>query len=503
MREVDPPTMRVVALPTMRGVFYDYNRGKGKRDPEQRFRECQQRCQRQEEGQQQRQCQQRCQQEYRREIEQEHQGTGGEETNPQKREENNPYLFESHRWMTGYRSSHGHLRILEKFTQRSELFRGIEKFRVAVAEFEPQSFMMPHHTDGEAIYIVVRGQGTIGIANQDEKNSFNMEKGDAIRVPSGSTTYFINRDNKEKLFVYVLSKSAGLPGEVRQYFGAGGVNPESFYRAISSGILEKSFNTPRDRLERLFGQQKQGIIVKASEEQIRAISQHASSSTKQTKGETEGPFNVLKERPLFGNRLGQFIVAPPEKFQQLRDLDVAIGFMNISQGAMVIPSINTRITGLILIVEGSGYFELQCPHLGSQKQGQGSSGEKRWQEEQEGNVHYQKVGFPVNVGDLVVVPVGHPMTFVANKGSNLRLVGFGINGQNSKVNFLAGKQSIWSDIETEAKELAFNMTTKEVEEIFQKQEESYFVPGPEQRERGEEGRWVQEHHLSSILDFVF
>lgn len=59
------------------------------------------------------------------------------------------------------------------------------------------------------------GQGTIGIANQDEKNSFNMEKGDAIRVPSGSTTYFINRDNKEKLFVYVLSKSAGLPGEVR------------------------------------------------------------------------------------------------------------------------------------------------------------------------------------------------------------------------------------------------------------------------------------------------
>lgn len=131
--------------------------GKGKRDPEQRFRECQQRCQRQEEGQQQRQCQQRCQQEYRREIEQEHQGTGGEETNPQKREENNPYLFESHRWMTGYRSSHGHLRVLEKFTQRSELFRGIEKFRVAVAEFEPQSFMMPHHTDGEAIYIVVRG----------------------------------------------------------------------------------------------------------------------------------------------------------------------------------------------------------------------------------------------------------------------------------------------------------------------------------------------------------
>ncbi|KAF3621969.1 hypothetical protein FXO38_26983 [Capsicum annuum] len=425
--------------------------GKGKRDPEQRFRECQQRCQRQEEGQQQRQCQQRCQQEYRREIEQEHQGTGGEETNPQKREENNPYLFESHRWMTGYRSSHGHLRVLEKFTQRSELFRGIEKFRVAVAEFEPQSFMMPHHTDGEAIYIVVRGQGTIGIANQDEKNSFNMEKGDAIRVPSGSTTYFINRDNKEKLFVYVLSKSAGLPGEVRQYFGAGGVNPESFYRAISSGILEKSFN----------------------------------------------------ERPLFGNRLGQFIVAPPEKFQQLRDLDVAIGFMNISQGAMVIPSINTRITGLILIVEGSGYFELQCPHLGSQKQGQGSSGEKRWQEEQEGNVHYQKVGFPVNVGDLVVVPVGHPMTFVANKGSNLRMVGFGINGQNSKVNFLVGKQSIWSDIETEAKELAFNMPTKEVEEIFQKQEESYFVPGPEQRERGEEGRWVQEHHLSSILDFVF
>lgn len=52
------------------------------------------------------------------------------------------------------------------------------------------------------------------------------------------------------------------------------------------------------------------------------------------------------------------------------------------------------------------------------------------------------------------------------------------------------------------------MPGREVEEIFQKQDQSYFVAGPEHRqqqpgERGEEGRKGQDQYLSAILDFVF
>ncbi|MCE3215001.1 hypothetical protein HAX54_000519, partial [Datura stramonium] len=145
-----------------------------------------------------------------------------------------------------------------------------------------------------------------------------------MRVPAGSTIYLLNRDNNEKFFAYMLAKSVNAPGQVQAYFSAGGENPESFYRAFSTDILETAFNTPRDRLERLFGQQKQGIIIKATEEQIRAISEHASRSTKQTKGEIRSPFNLLKERPLFESRFGQFFEASPERFEQLRDLDTAV-----------------------------------------------------------------------------------------------------------------------------------------------------------------------------------
>ncbi|PHT85887.1 hypothetical protein T459_07993 [Capsicum annuum] len=540
----------------------DENQGRGKRDPEERFRECQQRCQTQEEGQQQRECQQRCQQEYKREKEQQQHGqeetgdenqgrskrdpeqkfkeciqwcgthtragdfrpcadscrqerdkeqrpgqdSGEEDSNPQKREENNPYLFESQRFRSPFRTGQGHLRIVEKFTQRSELFRGIEKYRVAVLEFEPQSFMVPNHCDGETIYVVARGQGIISIAEQDAKYYFTLEKAHVMRVPAGATIYFVNRDKNEKLVVYVLVKSIDAPGQAQEYFSGGGQNPESFYRAFSSDILEKAFNTRRDRLERLFGQQSQGPVIKASEEQIRAISRYASLPTKHSIGEIRGPFNLLQGSPLFESRFGQFFEASPENFEQLRDLDVAVGYMNINQGGMVLPYYNTKSTRLVMVLEGNGRFEMACPHLGSQKQGQGSRGEERGQEEQEqdANVHYQKVRGNLNVGDLLVVPASHPITFIATGGSNLRMVGFGINAQNNKKSFLAGKQNIWRNVDREAKELSFNMPGREVEEIFQKQDQSYFVTGPgQQREKGEQGKRGQELNLSSILDFVF
>ncbi|MCE3051993.1 hypothetical protein HAX54_051372, partial [Datura stramonium] len=54
--------------------------------------------------------------------------------------------------------------------------------------------------------------GTISIAEEDEKNSFNLELGDVISV-STAIIYFINRDNKEKLSVYLLAKAVNIPDQ--------------------------------------------------------------------------------------------------------------------------------------------------------------------------------------------------------------------------------------------------------------------------------------------------
>lgn len=67
------------------------------------------------------------------------------------------------------------------------------------------------------------------------------------------------------------------------------------------------------------------------------------------------------------------------------------------------------------------------------------------------------------------------------------------------VNFLsdAGKDNVIKQLEREAKELAFNMPGREVEQIFNKPKLSYFVP---QESQEEESR--QSHPLNSILNLA-
>lgn len=57
---------------------YDQN-PRGYQDPQEKLRECQQRCERQQPGQQKQLCKQRCEQQYRKEQQQQHGGETGED----------------------------------------------------------------------------------------------------------------------------------------------------------------------------------------------------------------------------------------------------------------------------------------------------------------------------------------------------------------------------------------------------------------------------------------
>ncbi|PHT85900.1 hypothetical protein T459_08006 [Capsicum annuum] len=160
--------------------------------------------------------------------------------------------------------------------------------------------------------------------------------------------------------------------------------------------------------------------------------------------------------------------------QQIRNVDFRV---LPCLGGMVLPHYNTRASWLVMVVEGKGRFEMACPHLGSQSQRQG---------------HYQKVQGSLSVGDVFVIPARHPLKIIANEGSNLRMAGFAVNGHCNRLNFLAGQESIWRNLDREAKELSFNIPAREIEEILEKQNQSYFVAGPEQ----------EQQHVSSILDLV-
>lgn len=73
------------------------------------------------------------------------------------------------------------------------------------------------------------------------------------------------------------------------------------------------------------------MIIRASKEQIRALSKESETSSRGRREESWGPFNLMDERPLFSNQFGQYFEASPNDYDQLKDLDVAVGFMNIKK----------------------------------------------------------------------------------------------------------------------------------------------------------------------------
>lgn len=106
----------------------------------------------------------------------------------------------------------------------------------------------------------------------------------------------------------------------------------------------------------------------------------------------------------------------------------------------------------MMVVDGMGYFEMACPKFTIPA----SEEEMEYQEEQADQQSgvYSKVSGKLSLGDVFVIPAGHPVSIVAqnnnnnnggNQNQNLRIVGFGINAGNNMRNFLAGKLLIKSD----------------------------------------------------------
>ncbi|KAF6138142.1 hypothetical protein GIB67_033556 [Kingdonia uniflora] len=74
------------------------------------------------------------------------------------REDENPYFFsESSSFKTKVKTSEGSFRILQRFSKRSKLLRGIENYRIAILEMNPNTFAIPNHWDGNVVLYVAKG----------------------------------------------------------------------------------------------------------------------------------------------------------------------------------------------------------------------------------------------------------------------------------------------------------------------------------------------------------
>ncbi|GMI71955.1 hypothetical protein HRI_000864800 [Hibiscus trionum] len=502
-------------------------------DPQRRFEECQQRCEQQGQRQQP-QCQQQCQREFQQQREQTQrqlqecqQQCQQEEQRPERkqqcvrqcrekfeqqpnrrdweeeeeedereewRQNPNPYYFPRRKFAQArFQEDNGNFWVLQKFSQKHHLLKGINEYRVALIEAHPNTFVLPHHCDAEKIYIVTNGKGTITFVTHKNKESFNVVPGVVVRVPAGSTVYLVNQDNKEKLTIAVLHRPVNNPGQFEEFFPAGQEQPQSYYRSFSREILEAVFNTPSEQLEKLFhGRQSQkGMFRRASQEQIKSLSQGATTPKEK---EERFAFNLLAQKPKYSNQNGKFFEACPREFELLRNADAAVVGFEINQGSIFVPHYNSKSTFVVVITEGKGHVEMVCPHLSSQ-----SSREEEEDERRSGE--YRKVGAEVLPGDVFVVPAGHPVTYVASQNHNLRALAFGLYHQNSTRIFIAGKNNMVRQMDSAAKEISFGVPSKLIDEVFNNNPQgSYFVSREGQKQRGSEES--RDNPISSILDFA-
>ncbi|MQL78119.1 hypothetical protein Taro_010526 [Colocasia esculenta] len=451
-----------------------------------------------EEGPQLRRCQQWCQERYREEREeQEREGEG--EGRRREQEERNPYYFGEESFAHTARTEHGRFKVLQKFSRRSELLRGIERYRLAVLEAEPSAFALPSHWDAEEILYVVKGRGVVTMLHGCEegaeqgRESHEISEGDVLWVPAGTNTYLVNTDKNQRLHVAMVLKTIStIPGEYREFFGVGGRDPESFFRVFSNEILEAAFNTRREKLERVFGQHQQGAIVKASEEQIREMRRGASEEGGGGGiwpfggGERNKPYKLLKKKPSHSNQHGRMYEVDQDEYKQLCELDLDVSLANVTAGSMIAPSYNSKATKLVLVTSGDGYIEMACPHLSRRQQGAD---------------HYVKVRSKVSPGTVFVIPPGHPVVIVAaSGGENLQVLCFGLHARGNRKYFLAGKNSVLRNLQREAGELSLGVPWKEAKEVLDSQTEAVFLKGPEQGRKGEGGERTTTLPEYSILD---
>ncbi|KAL5715053.1 hypothetical protein ACHQM5_016934 [Ranunculus cassubicifolius] len=333
----------------------------------------------------------------------------------------------------------------------------------------------------------VLGRGAITLLHKNNKETHNLKQGDIFRARAGSSLYKVNRDNNEKLNILAFEIPVNTPGQFEGFFPTGGSDQDSFFNAFSDDVLQAAFNSPADQLKKMFQGQNTGVFVQASQEQIEALTGDSSEHGvwpfhKGGESRSKRPYNLFENGPAESNKFGRLHEAKPSDYEELQDNDVAVSFANITRGAMARPFYNSRSTKIAMVANGNEFFEMACPHMS--QQGQGQEGSPRGGQRGSGSSTYQKVRARVSRGDVFIVPAGHPFVTVASTDQNLEVVCFEINAENNERLPLAGNNNILKQMARKAKELSFNIPVKQVKEMLNKQQEAWFFPDPSQRQHG-------------------
>ncbi|XP_074316183.1 vicilin Pis v 3.0101-like [Silene latifolia] len=152
-------------------------------------------------------------------------------------------------------------------------------------------------------------------------------------------------------------------------------------------------------------------------------------------------------------------------YLKLEELDMTISFSNTTQGCMNVPFHSTRVIKIIIVISGSGRFEMATPY----------------NEEGVRRIHYKKTSSELKPGMVFVVPPGHPLILMASEDENLETLNLEFYANGNYRYHVGGQNNIMKNFQKAAKELTFATTAEEVDEELGKQHLDFFMRGPVQR----------------------
>ncbi|BAT94102.1 hypothetical protein VIGAN_08067300 [Vigna angularis var. angularis] len=401
---------------------------------------------------------------------------------------NNPFYFNSDRWFrTLYRNEWGHIRVLQRFDQRSKQMQNLENYRVVEFKSKPNTLLLPHHADADFLLVVLNGTAVLTLVNPDGRDSYILEQGDAQKISAGTTFFLVNPDDNENLRIIKLAVPVNNPHRFQDFFLSRTKAQQSYLQGFGKNILEASFDSDMKEINRvLFGEegqqqqgeesQQEGVIVELKREQIREMTKHAKSSSRKALSSEDEPLNLRNRKPIYSNKLGRWFEITPEKNPQLRDLDMFISSVDMKEGGLLLPHYNSKAMVILVINEGEANIEL----VGQREQ-------QKQQEEQEESWEVQRYRAELSEDDVFIIPATYPVAI--NATSNLNFFAFGINAENNQRNFLAGeKDNVISEIPTEVLDVTFPASGEKVKKLIKKQSESQFVDAQPKQQQREEAR---------------
>lgn len=93
----------------------------------------------------------------RKEHEMEEKSKHHHHSQEEEEEDENPFVFEDKDFDTRFDTEDGKIWVLQKFSKKSKLLRGIENFRLSILEARGHTFISPRHFDSEAVLFNVKG----------------------------------------------------------------------------------------------------------------------------------------------------------------------------------------------------------------------------------------------------------------------------------------------------------------------------------------------------------